>query len=565
MYSFNQIFIFVFLLFQDPLFLRQNLLLVEQFSYFFVCRVADKVIFSCSKVFISILKQILGNFTPVFMFRINFIQIKANDIYEKFKSPARLRNSPVNKDILRGDDMKGYERVLRRITEDLHLPWAEYWAFLDSYCNFQSHEGLDKLEIYFRQRRSQQVLDAQVSAIQTFRSERTIQVTAFATVEQPSLTTDHLVIKLDAFLKLVEQLRAGLDLRENQLSGKFERFVKFMEENQTTDLSSLTGFGGANGETDGPDSDLLSEACFSHHSELAVNDTLRRYMSVIVELSRTDTSSKCYFGLYKTSKQLLDLLNCQKLFESFYLSPVYRQKTGGGESVVSTSKPLDINRSRRVKFGADLVKSISFDSDEDEDESSTARHNRPKKAAGAHRHADLDEEDDELKDEEDAEDNDDANNMLDAEDSRIDDIYEDSQGVNDDDLDQLTSAMQASSVKSPTEIAATAKLRPSLLKNNPFGGSSDHEVLNGSQRTVTERGVPYRAATESAAHSSSLFVYGDVPSKLDRAVFLAIQELKERSRYPLVTVWYDYMKNCKQSEMQQWKTPMRKNTVRKIS
>ena len=244
---------------------------------------------------------------------------KANDIYEKIKTPAKLRNSPINKDILRGDELKGYERILRKITDELGLPWSEYWSFLDTYCNFQSREGLEKLESYFRQKKLQLLLDTQIRSTQIMLEEK-------ASCSPPN-QSEHLLSKLNLFLRLVDQLRVNLEFvgHENQLSGKYEGFVKFMLENQTKNLNSLLSNNTKEMHENRPAEKVLA-AEDAHQSEKEINDTLTRYMSVVIELSRIDKSSRCYFNLYKTSKLVLDLLNCQKIFDSFYLSPVFKQR-----------------------------------------------------------------------------------------------------------------------------------------------------------------------------------------------------------------------------------------------
>jgi hypothetical protein len=48
-------------------------------------------------------------------------------------------------------------------------------------------------------------------------------------------------------------------------------------------------------------------------------------MTAIIELSKLDKTSKCHLGLYKKSKEVLALLNCEKSFDSFYFSPVFKK------------------------------------------------------------------------------------------------------------------------------------------------------------------------------------------------------------------------------------------------
>lgn len=66
-------------------------------------------------------------------------------------------------------------------------------------------------------------------------------------------------------------------------------------------------------------------------------------------------------------------------------------------------------------------------------------------------------------------------------------------------------------------------------------------------------------STMTTDSQNCLFIFGDAPSKLDRAVYLAIQGVKPDmlNAYPLLMSWYAYMKS-RQCDMQLWKTPARK-------
>lgn len=53
-----------------------------------------------------------------------------------------------------------------------------------------------------------------------------------------------------------------------------------------------------------------------------------------------------------------------------------------------------------------------------------------------------------------------------------------------------------------------------------------------------------------------LFICGEKPSKIDRAVFLAIQNFTpDASKYPYLSLWFENMSKFNQSDMQAWKTP----------
>ncbi len=439
------------------------------------------------------------------------------------------------------------------------MPWSEYWSFLDAYCNLQDREGLDKLEIYFQQKKFQQVLDSQIRATQAHVND--------LNGDGGSLNHDveHLISKLKLFIQYAEQLKGNLDLKENQLSSRYERFAKFMKENPNKNLSDLLKTGSSD------DSDLLlSDPSGLHQAELAINDTLTRYMSVIIELSRIDKSSRSYFNLYKTSKVLLEMANCQELYDSFYLSPMFQNRTVSltSDASVRNSQQKSANVAR-ANFMGNLPKSISFD-DEEEEERDLSKKKQASTNGIRIKPASLDEEEEDDENE--------NRQMFDAEDSLIEDIYEQKQSNDDDDeLDFLTNAFKANRLDSVTSPDPVVVNKPKTNKN-PFGGSSNAvEFVNakenrqpGTNQNVKTAnfeqpaGASIKKSAATVVANAQLFVFGDAPSKLDRAVYLAIQELNERARYPLIADWFDYMKNCKQSEMQQWKTPARKSGLSKL-
>jgi hypothetical protein len=57
-----------------------------------------------------------------------------------------------------------------------------------------------------------------------------------------------------------------------------------------------------------------------------------------------------------------------------------------------------------------------------------------------------------------------------------------------------------------------------------------------------------------------LFMYGDAPSKLDRSVYQTIMGMNQEDleNHKLLNEWFNYMKSCNKKEMNDWKTPMRK-------
>ncbi|RNA15256.1 ankyrin repeat and LEM domain-containing 2, partial [Brachionus plicatilis] len=388
----------------------------------------------------------------------------ANEIYERLKSPAKLRRSPLNLDILRSDDYKGYERILRKMTDEMNLPWSEYWAFLDSYCNLKSPDGHEKLEIYLNQKKILNILNSQISSIQTILNDRANNNNFKSENNEENM-----------FMSYLKQF---LTIADNFLSLKFEKFLKirkFCEKKSNA---------------------ILEE----NFDDKQIIDSFTQYMSIVIELSRLDKTSKCYFNLYKSSKDLLNTLNLFKFFENFHMSPIFKKII----SCSSASRPLSNTTNISTWAMRDPAKKPNklrkalFNESDDEDEEPKVSDN----------------------------DSEEENCFGDADDSVIDQL-----GKNQikDDMDLLAMKLNSNFLND-----SEPKTRKSL---NPF----EYRKKNEEETFSVKKSSSFRRPMDVG---NKLFMYGDSPSKLDRAVFLAIQDSKiDQNKYRMVKLYEKLLKS----------------------
>jgi hypothetical protein len=261
--------------------------------------------------------------------------VLANSIYSRLKSPASLRRTPQYIDIIRSDDIKGYERVIRQISDEMNVPCCEYWSFLNSYVTLKNKEGLQKLDTYLRQKRIEKLFDTQMKvAINIIKEDRREKL---------------IIRRLEDLLNIIKTLKDHLDIKDNVLSPLFEDFLK--KSNQTT----TNDYFNCKISNDPP---VVDENHFKN-----VNEQLQQYMTIVIELSKLDKTSMCYFNLYKTSKTVIQLLNCSPSFECFYLSPVFK-------STIRKMNDIDATKLRLQQKRNDSDDSSS-DDDEDNESSSS--------------------------------------------------------------------------------------------------------------------------------------------------------------------------------------------------
>ena len=365
---------------------------------------------------------------------------------------------------------------MRQLTDELKLPWHEYWGFLNSFSNLKNREGLAKLEVYLEQKKLIGLLDSQKKCAIGIKLEQQSRLSNTFSVVKNNPTYFQ---KLDVFLELVEAIHRLLDLNDNLLSSKFAAFK-----------SGLT--------------ELLIDTVTLKH-------TLANYMKVILDLCRLENiPTQIYFNLYKTSKIVLDLLNCDNYFKQF--SPRNNRLDKNKTQPLSL---LNINQVKKIEkpkealnpFQMRLTKpSLDFSDEEDEENDSP------------------------LSDQEEY------------------------------DTENIFPARKEESMK--VEML-TAQMNDSMKIRNADSDNEDTYSLNivqvkkfvGFKKPANLQGL----STTGSQNAFKLFMFGDAPSKLDRAVYLAIKDINlDLNQFKLLHEWYKYMDSCNKKEMNDWKTPMRR-------
>ncbi len=240
-----------------------------------------------------------------------------------------MRQSPNNLDILRGDDFKGYERIVRQLTDEMKLPWSEFWAFLNGYTDLKTKQGLLKLEIYLEQKKLLSILEFQEKTAKSIKldHDQQPQLNYF----NPSIVNAKntgLIQALDEFCKNIEQLKKTLDLSENVLSFKFEQFAKNLKLDMNVNKTKFVHI-----DTSGTDEINLDE----------LRENLERYMNTVIEVCKINKdSTQCYFDIYKTSKAIFELLHFGDMYKVLTFSPVDKKPR--------PSKALSVHQNENKKI-----------------------------------------------------------------------------------------------------------------------------------------------------------------------------------------------------------------------
>ncbi len=453
----------------------------------------------------------------------------AYSVYERLKAPARIRQSPIERDIVRGDDLKGYERIARKVTEDMNVPFHEHWSFLgDTFLDIKTRDGLEKIEIYLKQKLFQNILESQKKIANEIKNE--IQA-------KPSLITSNSKIleELTSFLDIIELLKKKFELKENVLTEKYEIFYRLMQvySTKSQSLRLPIKFNSIKTKSSSIPKDLIEDNEQDFY-EYLINDLLSKYVANVIELSRLDKTGRSHLNLYKPLKVLLELINAQQIFEHFYLTPAFKRTF--------------ITNHRIDKFA--IKSKLSFDIEEDGEEKKPNENFRTNIRSTKE---DLDDED-----------NDDENNYDDAEVSLLEELPTSSHNNNNDN-DDLSDFL--SKKLGAIKLDANENHIPlTNITNNPFGGAGLLNTRKTEDTNFLRPSTNNQFLERLLTKKQKLFMHGDAPSKLDRAVYLAIQDVSQENfkNLNLLAEWLDYMKYCNPQEMQQWKTPKKPTSISRL-
>lgn len=84
--------------------------------------------------------------------RLNFTPTRENKPSDSTDSRQIVKTSAQNLSLRLQDTEKGLERVGRVLAEEHHVPWKEFWPFLDSFADLGCTDGLWKLEKFLEAR-----------------------------------------------------------------------------------------------------------------------------------------------------------------------------------------------------------------------------------------------------------------------------------------------------------------------------------------------------------------------------------------------------------------------------
>lgn len=204
----------------------------------------------------------------------------------------------------------------------MNLPWTEFWGFLNGFSNLKSKEGLDKLEVYLGQKKLHKILELQEKSAIGIISEGVKSNTNYIST---SKTQTKLIEALNEFIRTLNELKANLDLKENNLSNKFENYVQVAKAKKTSYI-----------EFDIENSEISENTC---------KDVLKQYMSSILKACKLcSDSTRCYFDIFKTSRDVFEILHSDDLFIELTYSP----KSIANSSSLKSSVLTERRRSNQI-------------------------------------------------------------------------------------------------------------------------------------------------------------------------------------------------------------------------
>lgn len=217
------------------------------------------------------------------------------------------------------------------MSEEVDAPWHEYWEFLNSYYNLKTPDGLLKLENYLMQKKFEILLNNQINMCN--RVKETLNLN----------DKSELLNKLNELLNHIDQLKEYLELKPNCLSKKFEqtqliksKFNDYYNQQKQILIETLTKTTTTPTTTSIQSSTIKAIAYNDDYSSFIeqienecclknLSNLLNKYLSLINEVLSADYSSITYFYVYKSSKQIIKILNYGYFLQDAYLNNFFQK------------------------------------------------------------------------------------------------------------------------------------------------------------------------------------------------------------------------------------------------
>ncbi|KAK0150246.1 Ankyrin repeat and LEM domain-containing protein 2 [Merluccius polli] len=438
---------------------------------------------------------------------------KADAFRRAWKTPPRDKAEQCHH-ILKSDPDRGAERVGRNLAHELGHPWAEYWDFLDSFLDLSSAEGLCKLEEYLSSKDFSHQEAGENETSNRFRTPSPAKPKKFCnSISVGAFLDEGDDISLE---EMKNRQNAALTSISSSAGSRERRVADLIETAAEVDL--LCGCAGGKG--------LLSPEAVACGSELCVSS-----LSGGATRDRTpngDKASSPRVSPSSSSMLLSPVSNLALEFEHMSLDStggeVRERRSSGGsrhrELHDSSSAPAV---SAQLSAGLGCLslghpdrEEKEEEEEEEEEEGSGLGVEEEGDAAGGNRCSSSSSEE-----------------FLEAQEN----------------LDRLLGQRTRGADSGHTFCARSKSWDHGGRDLSSSGSSGSYKSFNSSNEFLS-RTPPLQRIKKG------LFIEGDLPTKLDSEVLLAIEAIDINSQqYPSIHKWKSTMRSYSKSEMQSWPSP----------